>query len=353
MKTLQLQDYQVSIGDIDTSLSSYLKANDYTQVVVIVDEHTSHDCLPLITDLLGDASIITISSGEQNKKLNTCETIWSSLVASDMDRHGLVINLGGGVIGDMGGFAASCYMRGIHFIQIPTTLLSQVDASVGGKLAVDFNGLKNFIGLFNNPQSVLVDASFLKTLPVHELRSGYAEMVKHALIKDAQIWDRLTSQADWKSNVTIEEITDSIRIKQDIVMSDPEEQGIRKTLNLGHTIGHAIETLSFETEKPYLHGEAIAIGMVAAAFLSVKYTGLRQVDCDRINTYLVTTYNDLETQILKRHQDILKILKRDKKNKGGICLFSLLTKIGACTYNINVNEQDIFDSLEYAKMAWQ
>jgi len=352
MQTIQLQDYQVNVGPIETSIKEYLDGRSYTHVVVIVDENTAVHCLPKISGLIGEHMVVEIPSGEQNKTLTTCEAIWQAMVDCEMDRHGLVINLGGGVIGDMGGFAASCYMRGVDFVQIPTTLLSQVDASVGGKLAVDFNGLKNFIGLFQNPKAVLVDPSFLKTLIPAELRSGYAEMVKHALIQDADIWKRLTAMSAWQDNANLEEIYQSIKVKEKVVLHDPKEGGLRKILNYGHTVGHAIETLSFETERPYLHGEAIAMGMVAEAYLSQLHTGLAVDQLQEIVDYFLAVYPGLSTEVLKRYDAVIDILKRDKKNKGGKYMFSLLKSIGDCTYDIEVDDADLRASLDYVFEVW-
>ncbi|MCL4115774.1 UNVERIFIED_CONTAM: hypothetical protein GTU68_051697 [Idotea baltica] len=274
------------------------------------------------------------------------------MAANKVDRHGLVINLGGGVIGDMGGFVASTYMRGLDFIQIPTTLLSQVDASVGGKLGVDFNGLKNFIGLFQNPRAVLVDPSFIDTLTSEDHRSGYAEMIKHAMIRDRNIWDRLTALNIWSDMDRITEIYESIKIKKDVVTEDPREGGLRKILNFGHTIGHAIETLSFSTSKPFLHGEAIGIGMAAEAILSVRSCGLSKADADRIISYLKSVYDGLDLEILARHEEIIELMQSDKKNKGGQIRFSLLKEIGNCTWDISVSYDHIKDALVAVQKSW-
>ncbi len=347
-KVVTLDNYDVVYGDSSSALITYLSDKSYTSINVIVDENTRAHCLPHITDSLPkDCKIIDIPSGEKHKGLSTCEIIWDQMVRYQLDRHALIINLGGGVIGDMGGFAASCYMRGVDFIQIPTTLLSQVDASIGGKLAVDFRGLKNFIGLFKNPNQVIVDPKFLSTLSDEEFRSGYAEMIKHALIRDHSIWSRMLSTAQWKDLDWNEEILASILIKKDVVEQDPKEKGLRKILNFGHTIGHAVESLSFETDKPLLHGEAIAIGMICEAFLSANLCALPNEELDKITSYILSVYDDLDLTLLTDQQEIFKKLKQDKKNKGGRILFSLLEAPGKCAFDIEANEKHIFASLDY------
>ena len=347
MKEISVADYSIVYGDADTAIQRYLKNRDYSSITVIVDENTKEHCLPRLTSLHAvDISLIEISSGEVNKILQTCESIWAQMSEQYVDRHGLVINLGGGVIGDMGGFAASCYMRGIDFVQVPTTLLSQVDASIGGKLAVDFKGLKNFIGLFKNPNQVIVDPEFIKTLPHEELRSGYAEMLKHALIKDAVIWEQLPKrewdQTDWSA-----EIYESILIKKAVVEEDPTEKGLRKILNFGHTIGHAVETISFSTSTPLLHGEAIAAGMICESYISQQRGYISSTQLEEVTHAFLTIYDDINLDLLNRTDEIIVALSSDKKNRGGKLLFSLLDHLGSGNYNIEVNHQEIRESLEY------
>ncbi|MCZ2102743.1 MAG: 3-dehydroquinate synthase, partial [Chitinophagales bacterium] len=249
-----------------SALKQKIQATSWSKIFVLVDENTEKYCLfHLLEQMDLPIHVIKIPSGEQHKNLNTCQLVWQNLMAKGADRLSLLINLGGGVIGDLGGFCAGTYMRGIRFIQIPTTLLSQVDASVGGKLGVDFMERKNMIGLFGNPEAVFIFTDFLKTLPERELKSGYAEMLKHALIADKDAWNRLSKTDvatinDWEST-----IYESVMIKQSIIQEDPLEAGKRKILNFGHTVGHAIESYWISREKPLLHGEAIAIGMVAEA----------------------------------------------------------------------------------------
>jgi len=341
----------IMIGEVSTSLSDYLADKSYSSIGVIVDEKTRRYCLPLIEQTLGDHHVIEIMSGEENKSLETCQYIWTKMANAKMDRHGLLINLGGGVIGDMGGFAASCYMRGMDFIQIPTTLLSQVDASVGGKLAVDFQSYKNFIGLFCNPKTVLIDPKFLDTLPPRELRSGYAEIIKHGLIHAKPIWDRLSTFTELATVDWPVEIADSVEIKKEVVSSDPKEQGLRKILNFGHTIGHALESFSLGSEEPLLHGEAIAIGMVAEAYLSHTLLSLSEISLNTITQYIKQIYHDLPLSSLDHLDEVFVLMGADKKNKGGEVRTSLLKEIGEATFDITLQKEDVERALAFTKVA--
>ena len=256
--------------EIANDLKLFFANHTFSKVAVIVDNNTKKYCYPVVADALPDHVTIEISSGEEHKNLNTCQKIWGTLTDNAFDRKSLVVNLGGGVIGDMGGFCAATYKRGIEFINIPTTLLAQVDASIGGKLGIDFQNFKNHIGVFQNPLRVFLDAKFFETLPKEELRSGYAEIIKHCLIRDSEKFDQITKSG--YENLDFFELTKhSVQVKNDVVLEDPTEKGLRKILNFGHTIGHAIE--SYYLEKPgkkLLHGEAIAVGMICEAYLSKR-----------------------------------------------------------------------------------
>ncbi|MEQ8926380.1 MAG: 3-dehydroquinate synthase family protein, partial [Fulvivirga sp.] len=238
-----------------------------SKVAVLVDENTHEHCLPHLG--IKDFVLIRINSGEVHKNLATCQFIWETLTDHGFDRQGLLLNLGGGVIGDMGGFCASTYKRGIRFVNIPTTLLAQVDASVGGKLGIDFNRFKNHIGIFAEPEAVIIDPFFLETLPANELRSGFAEVIKHHLIRDLDGWKQL-SQSKMETLNWLEVIKHSVEIKNDIVIKDPKESGVRKILNFGHTIGHALESHYLNSDEPLLHGEAIALGMICESHISYQ-----------------------------------------------------------------------------------
>ena len=229
-------------SDIRATLAEILRARQFSKLVVLTDSNTHQFCLPLVQEVVPPTMVfISVPAGEQHKTLETCSIIWGQMTEAVLDRQALVINLGGGVIGDMGGFCASVYKRGIPFITIPTTLLSQVDASVGGKLGIDFLGFKNHLGVFQLPEAVLIAPEFLATLPQRELRSGYAEVIKHGLIRDATYFRALPS-TNWQKQDWARIIRHSIEIKKAVVQVDPKESGLRKILNFGHTIGHAIES---------------------------------------------------------------------------------------------------------------
>src|SRR5690606_28082281 len=234
----------------------------YSRVVVLVDEHTKALCYPRIAAGLPAHDVIVIPPGEEQKTIDTCVTIWDQMTALHLDRHAVVIVLGGGVLGDMGGFCAATYKRGIDFVLVPTTLLSLVDASIGGKLGIDFNNFKNHIGVFQLPALILLHDGFLATLTENELRSGYGEVVKHTLISDAAMWQRISrrtlAEQDWAAL-----IHHSVTFKADVVTEDPREKGRRKILNAGHTVGHALESYFISSGRRILHGEAIAAGLVA------------------------------------------------------------------------------------------
>ncbi len=255
-----LHDCPIFIGPLADSFSQWLDSQNYSQVFIIADTHTQALCLPVFLEKTGlnpPPIVVVIEPGETQKNLATCETIWQAMLAAKLDRNALVINLGGGVIGDMGGFCAATWKRGVDFVHIPTTLLAMTDAAIGGKLGVDFQGLKNIIGVFRQPKAVFVDPDFLDTLPERELRSGFAEVIKHALIGDPALWMQLSDHYSAKAVLEA-----SIGVKVRIVLEDPHEKGLRMLLNFGHTIGHAIESYFLETDNPLTHGEAIAIGMI-------------------------------------------------------------------------------------------
>ena len=336
----------VTITDgIAETLSQFLRTESFSKIAVLVDENTQRDCYPVIASHLPDHSICQIKSGEVHKNLTTCLHIWEHLTEYQFDRKALLINLGGGVIGDMGGFCAATYKRGIRFINIPTTLLSQVDASVGGKLGIDFRGYKNHIGLFQEPLRVLIDAAFLETLPPRELRSGFAETIKHSLIADPDYWptirDTPFGQQHWKQI-----IAHSVAIKSEVVAEDFQESGRRKILNFGHTIGHAVESYFLDTEHPLLHGEAIAIGMVAESFLSEQRAGLPAADKESIKAFLLKTYDHrpIPDEALA---DIVILAQQDKKNTRAQIQCTLLEQIGRATFDVPITKEDIEAGIAY------
>mgnify|MGYP000621917423 FL=1 len=319
MKEIVSSGYSVWIGEKSLTKLDFLT---YSKVAILVDENTKRNCLYKLPKF-DNCTIIEIKSGEEHKNITTCSFIWEELTNNHFDRKSLLINLGGGVIGDMGGFCASTYKRGIDFIQIPTTLLAMVDASIGGKLGIDFNGLKNQIGLFNNPKSVLINSEFLNTLSDNELKSGFAEVVKHALIADNNLWNKIISTS-FNDLIWEEIIETSIKIKNKIVASDPFEKGERKKLNFGHTFGHAIESYYLEKGTPILHGEAVFIGMI----LETELSPISKEDKNEIKNYILSNFTLAHTP---NKSNLLPFLMNDKKNSQGKINFSLLNKIGDCS----------------------
>ncbi len=347
MNTIKLDDYSIHLGPLGETLRGYLRKGNYNQVFIIVDENTRADCLPLLEKETGDipCKIIEIQSGETNKNISTCTQIWQQMMAQGGGRRDLTINLGGGVIGDMGGFCASTFKRGMDFIQMPTTLLSQVDASVGGKLGIDFAEIKNSIGLFKNPLAVIVCPEFLKTLSPRELRSGFAEVIKHSLIADAGQWTELQQIEKMEVSHAVKFLERSILIKKNIVEADPFEAGLRKVLNFGHTIGHALESNALNTDRPLLHGEAIAAGMICESYLSLK-KGLLPRDLDQITRFLLKQYgkHDFGTD---SYQKLLTLMQQDKKNDTAEINFTMLKSPGEALFNQIAKEAEIAESLDY------
>jgi len=319
-----------------------LASIEHSQLFVLVDENSREYCYPVIKEYLEGHQIIEVTSGEKNKTLDSCNLIWNTLTIATADRKSLLLNLGGGVITDMGGFCAGTYKRGIRFINIPTTLLSQVDASVGAKTGIDFNGFKNHIGLFCEAEAVLVNPIFHRSLPQEQMTSGYAEMLKHGLIADKKHWqDCLDNGSERFSNELIQH---SVKIKEKVVDADPTEKGLRKILNFGHTIGHAIETHLLNTENELLHGEAIGLGMIAEAFISNSQGLLSEQDYEIILKELKKVYGSPKIEKAS-YAEIKRLCRQDKKNKNGQISMSLLTNIGKAVYDIPVEEKLIDQAL--------
>ena len=331
---------------IAATLSTFLNKGNYSKIIIVVDENTRKHCLPQVVEATRSGTVIEIESGEEAKNLDTCAQIWKAMTEQQLDRKALIINLGGGVIGDMGGFCAATYKRGIDFIQIPTTLLSQVDASVGGKLGIDFMGLKNHIGVFEKPLAVLIDTGFLSTLPAAELRSGYAEIIKHCLIADAEKWKEIIAthyeDLDWEDLAR-----HSVQIKAKVTEEDPLEKGLRKILNFGHTIGHAVESYFLPmADKKLLHGEAIAVGMIAEAYLAKERKFISEADLNQITSYLLKIYGTVSISDFEIEQ-ILPFALQDKKNEHDTILCTLLEQIGKANYNQEITLEDIQVALQY------
>lgn len=332
--------------DIRSTLKEVVHARSYSKLVVLTDVNTQQYCLPLIQEVLpADTVLITVPAGEPFKTLETCATIWTQMTEAVLDRQALMLNLGGGVIGDMGGFCASVYKRGIPFITIPTTLLSQVDASVGGKLGIDFMGFKNHLGVFQLPETVLIDPTFLETLPQRELRSGYAEVLKHGLIRDLAFFRSLPSTL-WEKQDWARVIRHSVGIKKAVVELDPKETGLRKILNFGHTIGHAVESFYLNSPQPLLHGEAIALGMIAEGFLSFQKIGLSFEELNELSTKMLSIFGKVSLDS-KDLDALLDLCAQDKKNEGSTQLFTLLPSLGDCSFNNPVTREEIKHAILY------
>ena len=378
--------------NVSTSLPSYITFEalekitsllQNRQVAVLVDENTKRDCYLILYKIFENAKLpkpllIEIQSGEINKTLETCSHIWYELTQNQFDRKAILLNLGGGVIGDMGGFCASTYKRGIDFIQIPTTLLSQVDASVGGKLGIDFNGFKNHIGLFQTPSKVWIHTPFLQTVPQNEIRSGFAEVIKHTLIADQKAWKDISEKNSVnKDTLQLQNwnaiVAHSVALKAQVTEADPTEKGLRKILNFGHTIGHAIESYFIEENKKdntehntanttkivFLHGEAIALGMIAESYFSAylcknEYPNqkfISETDFEEIATYISSLFEDVIIKFRKAIQnkntvqDILEWAKQDKKNAQNTILTCALEEIGKATFDIPISETQFLKCL--------
>jgi 3-dehydroquinate synthase len=340
MEFIQANGYPIYFNENGyEALNQHLAENKYSNLFIIVDSHTNENCLPTFLPYIAtelSIEIIEFDAGESFKNIETCVEIWNVLTELGADRKSLIINLGGGVVTDLGGFVASTFKRGIDFIHVPTTLLSMVDASIGGKNGVDLGNLKNQVGVINVPKMVLVDTQYLETLPQNEMRSGLAEMLKHGLIYDKTYWEQFLdlSKIDFADFDQL--IYDSIAIKNNIVMQDPTENGIRKALNFGHTLGHAIESyfLESESKKTLLHGEAIAVGMILESYISWQKKLISSEEYVQIKSTIKNIFED----IIFEENDltpILELLIHDKKNEYGTIQFALIDGIG----NIKINQE--------------
>jgi 3-dehydroquinate synthase len=351
MQTIQATNYSVFFNETGyEKLASYLVPSHYSKIFIIVDDNTSQYCLPHLLNNLAteiEIEIIELESGEVHKNIATCTEVWAALSELGADRKSIIINLGGGVISDLGGFVACTFKRGIDFINIPTTLLSMVDASIGGKNGIDLGNLKNQIGIIREPKAVIVDTEFLSTLSQREMRSGLAEMLKHGLIFDKNYWDKFKNLNNLNTDDLNELIHQSIQIKNTIVCEDLSENGIRKALNFGHTLGHAIESYFLENEnKPnLLHGEAIAVGMILESYISKEKNFLTHEEYQEIKYIINDIYERIEFDKNDMNQ-IIDLLIYDKKNEFGVVQFALLERIGKIKINQEVNNELIFSAFK-------
>ncbi len=318
-----------------------------SRFVILIDENVAaHWSEFFVTnfDFLHRAEIIEIPAGEENKTLEICNSVWEALSEYEINRNDVILNIGGGMITDLGGFVASTFKRGLHFVNIPTSLLAQVDASIGGKTGVDLGPFKNQVGLFAEPDFVFIDSGLLSTLPHEQILSGFAEMLKHGLIADAEYWKALCTLNLKNTEELLPFIRRSVELKKSIVEQDYSEKGIRKTLNFGHTIGHALEGYFLQKQNPMLHGHAVGLGMIAEAYLSLKTNLITQSEFDEIKSTLLPLYG---TSLPEKPDEsvLLKLISNDKKNSADAINFSLLKSIGNSVYDQRVSSELILESL--------
>ena len=330
-------------------LGSIIAATPHDSLFILCDENTARLCLPKIPDTQA-FKLITIPSGDTSKTLQSLTHVWQQLQEGGATRHSLLVNLGGGMVTDLGGFAASTFKRGIAFINIPTTLLAMVDASVGGKTGINFGGLKNEVGVFSNAQQVIIDTQFLSTLDLENLLSGYAEMIKHALISSVDGWAELLCYVPDSSNLAplAPMLKTNIQVKERIVEADPHEQGLRKALNLGHTVGHALESFAMAAGRPVLHGYAVAWGIVCELYLSAIKTGFPTTPLRQTAAYIRRHYGQPAIEC-KHYDQLLELMTHDKKNTGSSINFTLLANIGSLRLNQTATRDEIFEALDFLR----
>jgi 3-dehydroquinate synthase len=339
-------------SQVYTELNNYIKTKKPSKIFILVDSNTHDYCLPQFLEQLKSNDVVVevmeMPDGEDHKTIDICMGVWEALSDYNADRKSLLINLGGGVVTDLGGFVASTYMRGIPYINIPTSLLAMVDASVGGKTGVDLGALKNQVGVINEGEMVGIDTSFLNTLPQNEMVSGFAEMLKHGLIYDKTYWNTLTHLKNLDISDLDQLIYDSVVIKNKVVTEDPTEQGLRKILNFGHTLGHAIESYFLENgdKTPLLHGEAIAIGMILETYISTKVCNLGEGELHTIVEGILKTFSIVDISV-DDQAIIIDLLKHDKKNSHGIIKFVLLEAIGQPKIDCVVSNEIILEAFDY------
>ena len=336
--------------NLEQSLAETIGKVEHDKLFVLTDTTTRELCWPVVQDYaaLKDASMITIPPTDEAKTLETLADVWTALQKGGATRHSLMVNLGGGMVTDLGGFAASTFKRGMAYINIPTTLLSQVDASVGGKTGINFGGLKNEIGVFNCARSVILSSTFLRTLDRENLLSGYAEMLKHGLLSSKKNWAELLcfdiSAPDYE--VLQSMVAKSVAIKEQIVNEDPTEKGIRKALNLGHTAGHAIESLALKEGRTVLHGYAVAWGLLMELYLSARKCGFPAKEMHQMEAYIKEHYGKFMYEC--KHYDMLcDFMAHDKKNQGSSINFTLLGGIGDIRINQTASMEEIEEMLDY------
>lgn len=341
--------------DLKADLQGFISSLKYDKLFILTDTNTKEKCFPLIQDVpeLQNVPVFKVDAGDMNKGLVSLSRIWTMLSDAGASRNSLLVNLGGGMITDMGGFVYATFKRGIRTINIPTTLMASVDAAVGGKTGINFNGLKNEIGSFYPPLCVFIDCVFLRTLDRDNILSGYAEMIKHGLISSMEnytsvmLYDIDTMNYSYLNSL----VGQSVAVKERIVEEDPKEQGIRKALNFGHTIGHAFESLSFRKERPILHGHAVAAGIVSELYLSHKLCGFPMEKLSQV-VYYIKEYYPAFLFDCTDYDDLYELMTHDKKNEGGIINFTLLKNVGDVRINQSVSKEKILESLDFYRESF-
>jgi len=335
--------------NLKSELATAISECEHDKTFILVDEVTKEKCWPLLSKQLSmrKAKLITIGATDTHKNIESLAHVWEELGKDGASRHSLLINLGGGMVTDLGGFAASTFKRGINFINIPTTLLAMVDASVGGKTGINFNGLKNEVGVFNDSKYVILDTDFLKTLDGQNICSGYAEMLKHGLISNEKMWAELIKfniqQPDLEK--LQEMLAKSVKVKENVVKKDPHEQGIRKALNLGHTFGHAFESWSLK-HSPILHGYAVAYGLICELYLSAVKTGFPTDKMHQTVQFIRENYGAINITC-DDYPELIELMTHDKKNRNGIINFTLLANIGDIRIDQTATEEEIKEAFDF------
>ncbi|WP_029906154.1 3-dehydroquinate synthase [Prevotella sp. 10(H)] len=338
--------------DINKDLTDILGQLSFDKLFILTDENTDKLCYPYIAEneQIAKADKIIIKAGDNNKNIESLSSIWQYLSENGATRHSLLINLGGGMLTDIGGFAAATFKRGIKCINIPTTLLGAVDAAVGGKTGINFNGLKNEIGSFAPAETVLIDSVFFRSLDHQNFMSGYAEMIKHGLIDSDKEWKATlsfdTEEIDYEKLKQL--VVDSVAVKERIVEVDPYERGIRKALNLGHTIGHAFESLSYEINKPVQHGYAVAWGIICELYLSIKHCGFPKDKLYKTVHFIRQNYDGFYFDC-EHYEKLYQYMKHDKKNESDTINFTFLSDVGKIEINRTANKEEIFDSIDFLR----
>lgn len=348
MSVIKSTSYSVYVGEKSLdALNAFLKKASYTHYFLLCDEHTFEHCLPTLLfncPILNEAEIIELESGEQHKNMETCMQVWGALTDAGADKKSLLLNLGGGVITDLGGFVASTFKRGIDFVNIPTTLLSMVDASVGGKTGVDFEDIKNHIGTTYEPKGVFVNPVFLESLSERHVRNGYAEVVKIALIADAEFWNDI-KQSDTTAHFYSEElITHAIELKNAIVKKDLHENDLRKSLNFGHSVGHALESALLKQKKDILHGEAVAFGIIIESIIAHRLKLIGKKDLNEICGYIDAIYPKIKLSA-ETKKLLFEYIFHDKKNEDGLLNFALPDGVGKYRLQSGITEEQISEAL--------